>query len=241
MNCISSHSIQLARSATELGIINPVVCLFHHVEVQQAPYNTYDKEIKTLMEKVSSSSGSLLEQPQVQGFRQIFVNMGYEKVIPAGERLFKAVQEKGFKSIDSIVDAYNLVAIEAVAGLGMHDASRYLTASEPLTIWRSEGADKIIPLGKTKEEKVKRNDLVYGFRNRKNNEIIAWLGQRDKDSATWRVTEKTTSLLFVVLGNANTTQEYNEAICTKTFELLKKSCPQVEMKLLPIVGQTSSV
>lgn len=221
-------------SIRNLGVKNPVACIFRNVKVVENYGTVLDSRINDLMDEMKSKRDAFLAKPETTGFRGIFTKMGYEQLIPAGERLFDAVHGKGFKRIDNIVDSYNIVACESVAGLGMHDATKFLASSDPFVVWRAQGKEQIIPFGREKGEKVKAGDMVYGLHGEKD-DLAAWLGKRDKDSNEWKVTAATTSLLFIVLGNENTTEAFNKEICTKTFELLKLTCPEATMEMLQIV------
>lgn len=224
----------LSKGVVELGIKNPVVCVFRNIKVCNEPASAHDKPIAELMKKIQDVGEEYLLKPEIRGYRDLFQAMGYPKVVPAGERVFTSFRDRGFKRFGNIIDAYNIMAVETASGLGMHDAQKFLEGEKPLKIWRAEGTERMIPMFKDKEQKVKKGDLNYGFRDDDETDVVAWLGKRDNDSDAWKVTEKTHSLLFVVLGNANTSEEYNHAVCEKTFEFIKMTCPEATMEMVPI-------
>ncbi len=230
----------VSENVQKLGILHPIACLIKNVTVQPGKAVALDEEIETLMGKIATQRDQFLNKPEVQGFRSLFNAMGYADQTPAGERLFDSFAQRGFKRIDNIVDAYNVVALETVSGLGMHDADKFLEESKPLYVWRAEGGEKIIPMFDKKYRKVKKGDILYGMKDENMARPIAWLGKRDKDSDEFKVTKDTTSLLFVVLGNEKTTKEYNNNICQRTLDLIKLSCPEAEMEMVNVEKDGSS-
>ena len=109
----------------------------------------------------------------------------------------------------------------------MHDGS---TLKDDLQIYRAEGKEVIIPLFEELEMTVKRGDLVYTQWMRP----YAWLGERDVDSDEYKVSDETTCLLLVALGNSATSAAYNRDACQKVLELIKKTCPEATAEFLPI-------
>jgi DNA/RNA-binding domain of Phe-tRNA-synthetase-like protein len=155
----------------------------------------------------------------------LFAAMGYANIEPAGERLVRMFAQRGFKSINSLVDAYNICAIESVSGLGMHDVSG---CQGDIRVSRAAGTETIVPMFKDKPEPVKRGDLVYAS----GADLMAWLGRRDVDSDRFKVTLSTTSIALIVLGNQRTSRDYNGAILTQCFERIRSCAPSVTMSEL---------
>lgn len=228
--------VKLSQSAFELGIQNPVVCLIQHVKMIPGPNEALKDRIAALMERVKNEGELWLNKPEVKGFKVLFETMGYPKQIPAGERLLKSFSQRGFKQFDNIVDAYNLVSLEHVAGIGMHDAENLLSSDAPLVIRRAQQGLTIIPSFDQKQRAVKviPNDLVYGIESDSRFDVMAWLGKQDKDSDLHKVTEKTTALVLVVLGNIHTSEAHNRKVCEDILINIQLTCPEATMEILPV-------
>ena len=112
------------KSVTELGITNPVLFIIHGIsKIKDTPKGVAD-EGKIVLKEINNNIENHLAKPEVTGFNEVFSKMGYENVIPAGERLVRTFSEKGMKSYGPIIDSYNITAMKYSAGIGMHDASK---------------------------------------------------------------------------------------------------------------------
>lgn len=233
---ITTMSFFLAQEAVSIGICHPAVCLIRNIKTINEPHPAYDLPINDLMARIKEEGSKWLEKEEVKGYKEIFIKQGYPKQIPAGERMFKSFSERGFKRINNLVDAYNLVSLEVVAGIGVHDASSLLQEKSVLTIQRAADNFTIIPSFDKKQKAVKviKNDLVYGLKSENTFDVLAWLGKQDKDSDAHKVTGETKDLLVVVLGNEFTTEEYNRNICTQIFNNIKLTCDDASLSFLEL-------
>lgn len=202
-------------SAYNLGISNPVAIVINDIVVSKNCIKL-DKAIKDVEEKVVKESDDIINSDEVRGFKALFDRLGLEAQIPAGQRLINLIKKRGFKRHNNIVDAYNIVSALTASGLGMHDASHI----ENIEVFRASGEETIIPLFKKKELRVNHGDLVYST----NNKLLAWLGKQDVDSDEFKVTENTTSLVLIALGNEATSESYNKELCLKTFKYIQLTC-----------------
>lgn len=233
---IATMTFSLTSDAASLGIRYPAVCLIRNIKTINGAHTAYDRPVENLMTRVKDEGAKWLEKDEVKGYRGIFINQGYPKQTPAGERMFKSFSEKGFKRINNIVDAYNIVSLEAVAGIGVHDAKGFLEGKSSLTIQRAADGFSIIPSFDQKQRAVKvvKNDLVYGLKKENTFDVLAWLGKQDKDSDSHKVTDETKDLLVVVLGNEHTDETYNRNICTQIFNNIKLTCEEAELNFLEL-------
>lgn len=236
-----SLGVRLTSSAYKLGILNPVICAIRNVNgaVKTQPKELEDA-IAAVMKKAVTEKQGWLERKETQGFRNLFVKMGYPKLIPAGERLLASFTgEKGWRDYGPIVNAYNIPALEYVSGIGMHDLDK---CKGDLVIRRAQAGLSMVPQFKNKPEKVTPNDLVYGCeegKEEKKFEVMAWLGKKDLDSGSHCVTDTTKNLLMVVLGNEATSAEFNQKICELAFGHIKLTSPEAEMSYLSVTRDES--
>lgn len=229
----------ISQDVTALGIVHPVACIISKVRVTQNSA-ALDKEIQTLMAQLDNDPDEILQSPQVVAFRKLFSELGYPNQRPAGERLIDSFRRNGFKRYNNVVDAYNIVSALFGSGMGMHDASQI---KRDITVYRSEGYEAIVPMFKTDSVPIPERDLIYAMLGpcpEGGTRVIAWLGKRDVDSEEFKVTELTSSLLLVVLGNSVTSQEHNRNICLKTVDLIQRTCPSATADFLD-VGRSQEV
>ena len=219
-------SVHIHKDALELGICFPTVCMIQNVSVVQQ-VTALDDDISQLMQTLTSCPETILGRSEVRGFRELFAMMGYSKQLPAGERLIESFRRRGFKHFNNLIDAYNIASALFGAGIGMHNGSTLKTDME---VYRADGNEMIVPLFKSSKVTIKKGDLVYG----QSLHPYAWLGERDVDSDEFKITDETTSLLLVVLGNAATSAAYNRDTCDKVFDLIKKTCPNAVAEFLTI-------
>jgi len=207
-------------SAYGLGIYNPIACLIKNITISPDLSSTLIEDVKNMMDSVQNHPKEIFARPEFTGFNTLFKKLGYPGQTPAGERLVKSFQQKGFKSYNNIIDACNIASALAGSGLGLHDAG---SITEDIHIFRAKGSESLKPLFHQSPKRIPKGNLVYGSGGR----VIAWLGKEDIDSDDFRVNDNTMHLLLVALGNENTTAEYNRSICLNAIRLMRKSCPKI--------------
>lgn len=217
-------------AARMLGINNPAACIINNVNVRPESQEL-DQDVKLLMSALPARFEELQSTPEYQGFSKLFADMGYHGQTPAGKRLIESFIKNGFKRINNVVDAYNIVSARYGCGLGLHDADKVFSECRHIDIFRASGQDQIVPIFRDSPVLAKEGDLVYGsILNPRL--LVAWLGKKDVDSDEYKVTSDTKSLLLVVTGNSQTSREFNLSICNEVFELLRKTCPEAEYSQL---------
>jgi DNA/RNA-binding domain of Phe-tRNA-synthetase-like protein len=215
----------IAPEARELGIVHPVAAVMTDLVVLSPSPPHLIAEGEAALAMARENLDAYVSRPEVRGFRELFADLGYPHLEPAGERLVRLFSQRGLKSINSLVDAYNICALESASGLGMHDTSG---REGDIRVYRATGAETIVPMFKEKPEPVTRGDLVYAS----GTDLMAWLGRRDVDSDRFKVTPSTTSIAFIVLGNKRTSRDHNEAILAKCFERIRSCAPSATMTRL---------
>lgn len=216
----------ISKQAKELGIKNPVVGRIDNVKVEptsdllSSKLDIIERELQKDFQNIKMSS-------QTKGFLELFSLMGYPNTVPAGEKLLDLIIERGRNSYNNLIDSYMMVSALYSSGIGMHDAKG---TQRDITVERSDGCQVITPLFKTKQKNVKKDDLIYCC----DKKVMAWLGKQDVDSNDFKVTEKTQSLLLVVLGNQKTSKDFNKNCIEKIFELIRIQCHNAKISYLPI-------
>lgn len=213
--------------ALQLGIIHPVACLIRKLRVSSDLSSSLIDEVEAMMNKLTNEPETFLSRPEVNGFKELFARMGYSKQIPAGHRLIESFRQRGFKSYNNIVDAYNIASALFGSGLGMHDATKI---TDDIHIFRASGMEQITPLFKSDSVKVSKGDLVYSSSDR----ILAWLGKRDLDSNDFKVTDDTGSVILIALGNAATSENYNRSVCLKVLNLIQRTLPSATIEFVSV-------
>jgi DNA/RNA-binding domain of Phe-tRNA-synthetase-like protein len=214
--------VHVDAAARELGVIAPSVGIISGVRVS----TEYPTECSSKLDAILRSIGG--GHSSSEGYRDVFRRMGYDTVVPAGERLLNSFLKSGLKRINNLVDAYNAVALKYVAGIGLHDAARI---DGEMKIERANGSEKIVPLFQSSARSIPQGDLVYSSQQR----VIAWLGKRDVDSDDFRITDDTSQVLVVVLGNRLTPPTMTKAMVHEIFDLVSLSCPSATIEFQEVV------
>ncbi len=214
--------------AYALGIRNPVACLVRRFRIGPELAAAFAAEAEAILAEVADRAAAILNTPEAQGFRTLFERLGYGGQQPAGERLLLRTLDRGFRSHDNVIDAYNLASLRHAAGLGLHDAGAITT---DVHVYRAMGMEQIRPLGRASPETVPSGDLLYGTAE----SVLAWLGRQDVDADDFKVHADSEHLLLVALGNAETSLAFNRTVCLTALQLLRKSCPEVYAQFVPTI------
>lgn len=234
------NQLVVSEDAFDLGIINPVACLIEGIRVL-VDSDALDNEIEMLMQELSREAENILARSEVKAFNELFEQMGYPRQKPAGQRLVEMLLRNGFKRYNNIVDAYNIASTLFGSGLGLHDVTRIKENDLTVHVVRARGDEKIVPLFKKEPVSVVGGDLIYGIATSSEMSLLAWLGKRDVDSDEFKVSDDTTGLLLVALGNAATSEAYNRMACLKTFQLISRTCPDARITFLNTVVRRTPV
>ncbi|WP_309787563.1 phenylalanine--tRNA ligase beta subunit-related protein [Pantoea dispersa] len=118
----------------------------------------------------------------------------------AGEKLRSNFSNRGFRSINNVVDAYNEAAFFFGLGIGGHDFSNARKDAH-LEIMLSSSEDTIVPLFDTRTKKINPGELIYKLEK----DTVAWIGSKDVDSDEFRIGDETKSCAFVIIGHSSVT------------------------------------
>lgn len=232
----SEANFFVTRSARDAGIKHPVVAIFRNVN-PGADARVYDADIAkiTTPDSINAIKEYATKTAEVIGYRKLYEELGYPGLKTAGERILEGAEKKGLTRYGPLVDAYNLVALRNVEGLGCHDISA-LPKDMTLIFRRAHGDERMTPSFKKKEETLKEGDLTYGIHDAAGVfQPFAWLGKRDVDNSKYQLGVATSAMLLTAIGHADTSREYNIQVCKDVFNNILKSSPDATMELL--VGQ----
>lgn len=155
----------------------------------------------------------------IEGFYTLHqkVNIPRRKNLPSGENLIKMLEKKeDIPHINKAVDIYNIISVESKLCLGAHDIDK---VSGNITLRLTKGTEKFIPLGDTTPKEVKED--IYSFID-DDNEIICYSDIRQVDKT--KVTEDTKNIIYLVIGNENTSDEYLTKVCEEIINTTLKFC-----------------
>jgi len=220
---------KVVNKAQRIGILHPCVAKISGVAYfDKDKIIEFDNLINEKYSRICLDFEQIIKDPQVIGYKELLERLGYLDTIPAGMRLLTSFKEKGFKHINFLVDAYNIVSMQYCAGIGMHDAT---LLGDVIEIRIADGTETIRPMFQSKEKKIKKGDLIYTS----NDATVAWLGKKDVDSDDFKVTENTTDIVLVVLGNSLTDSEYSHRIAKKIYEMISFCCKEAEIDFYEII------
>lgn len=184
--------------------------------------NVNNKENGLVNQYIKNKSNELLklysgfnvdDDPIIKGFNKIHENatISKRKNIPAGENLIKnLIENNSYRSINPLVDIYNLLSIESKLCLGAHDIEKV----DGDVYLRFHNGDEIYnPLGDMSSNKVKLNEYSYIDSS---NEILCRLEVRQVKKTMVR--EETKDVFYIVEGNMETTDDYLLSYCNKIIE-----------------------
>jgi DNA/RNA-binding domain of Phe-tRNA-synthetase-like protein len=174
---------------------------------------------QTLARQLTELAGDAWkEDPVLRGFREIHSRVGVPNrdFQSASESLVRRLARKGdLPSINLLVDIYNLVSVETRLALGAHDARG---VSWPVTLRRTKGDERFVPLGATAPEPVRPGEYAYVDQE----EIICRLECKQVEKTC--VQESTRNVFFILQGNPATPPAALEAGWNRLFELTTRFC-----------------
>lgn len=194
-------NIVISEDAFNLGISEVISLHVNSFKVGSSS-NALISKINQTIEDIKTGRYELERSNIVDGSMSLFKNMGYQNPKPVGPSFTKRVLEKGYRSINSVVDAYNEVSMLYSLGIGGHCMST-INKQEPIIIEVSSGEHSIQPLFCEKKTKIKQGDLIY----RQGDSVLAAIGKKDIDSEIHRIRDDSDSAFFLLLGNIKTDRD----------------------------------
>ena len=150
----------------------------------------------------------------LNGFHKIHerATISKRKNTPASENLIRLLKENNsYRSINPLVDIYNLLSIESKLCLGAHDIDK---VSGNVTLRFHNGDEIFIPLGDGTSHKVKNNEYSYIDDS---NEILCRLEVRQVKKTL--VGNDTKNVFYIIEGNDLIPDEVLDSYANKIIEV----------------------
>lgn len=150
----------------------------------------------------------------LNGFHKIHerATISKRKNTPASENLIRLLKENNsYRSINPLVDIYNLLSIESKLCLGAHDIDK---VSGNVTLRFHNGDEIFIPLGDGTSHKVKNNEYSYIDDS---NEILCRLEVRQVKKTL--VGNDTKNVFYIIEGNDLIPDEVLDSYTNKIIEV----------------------
>jgi DNA/RNA-binding domain of Phe-tRNA-synthetase-like protein len=165
------------------------------------------------------SPAAVRSAPEVIRFQEILRKVGVNprREQPSVERLLSyALQRGDLPTVNTLVDAYNLISVRSFYSLGAHDLDRIAL---PVTLQLLTGKESFTPLGQNKEIPVVSGE--YGYVDARDR-LLCRLDIRQAEFS--KVTTQTQNVLLIVEGTANDGQEGFLQTCTDVIRLVTRFC-----------------
>ena len=218
----------LDRSLSDLGIESVVIGIAKNVNPHAELSLTFLKKKKEREEwALSCDLDQVLQSPIIQGYEDILQRVGrsVKKNPPTVPALIKNILHRGsLPSINTIIDIYNVEALQSLLAIGGHD---YNKIGEKIEFTVSQKEDTFLPI-LSKEKHVAKTDYVY----RDDKGILAWLDIRDSD--LYKFDDDTKDAIFIIQGNANTSVEMRLEALKRIQSDLKECMPDMKFETLVI-------
>jgi len=154
------------------------------------------QEVKSVRRRFANPQ-DIRSLPEVNAFRDILRKVGLNprREQPSVERLLAFALKRGdLPSINSLVDAYNLVSIRSLCSLGAHDLD---TIALPVVLRLLTGKETFTPLGCDKDVAVVAGEFGYVDAQ---NRVLCRLDLLQADFS--KVTEQTVNALLIIEGTS---------------------------------------
>jgi DNA/RNA-binding domain of Phe-tRNA-synthetase-like protein len=157
--------------------------------------------------------------PAVVSFQEMLRKVGVNprREAPSVERLLTFVLKRGdLPTINSLVDAYNLVSVRSCCSLGAHDLDRI---APPVTLRLLTGRETFTPLGSETAVAVIPGEYAYV------DDADRVLCRLDLFQAEFsKVTERTANAVLIIEGTAAHPREVLRQAFANTIELVTRHC-----------------
>jgi len=222
---ISVMKIIINKSIAALGIKSVVIGIAKNVNPNAKLSDSFLKKQKKMEEwALNCNIDEVFNHPVIQGYKDLLqsVERSVKKNPPTVPALIRNIQHRGsIPCINSIIDIYNVEALNSFLAIGGHDFDKIHDYIE-FTV--SEREDIFLPILST-EKHVAKTDYVY--RDKKG--ILAWLDVRDGEN--YKFDDKTKNAIFIIQGNLNTSVEMRMEALKRIQNDLAECMPDMEFEI----------
>ena len=217
--------IIINKSIAALGIKSVVIGIAKNVNPNAKLSDSFLKKQKKMEEwALNCNIDEVFNHPVIQGYKDLLqsVERSVKKNPPTVPALIRNIQHRGsIPCINSIIDIYNVEALNSFLAIGGHDFDKIHDYIE-FTV--SEREDIFLPILST-EKHVAKTDYVY--RDKKG--ILAWLDVRDGEN--YKFDDKTKNAIFIIQGNLNTSVEMRMEALKRIENDLAECMPDMEFEI----------
>ena len=217
--------IIINKSIAALGIKSVVIGIAKNVNPNAKLSDSFLKKQKKMEEwALNCNIDEVFNHPVIQGYKDLLQSVGrsVKKNPPTVPALIRNIQHRGsIPCINSIIDIYNVEALNSFLAIGGHDFDKIHDYIE-FTV--SEREDIFLPILST-EKHVAKTDYVY----RDEKGILAWLDVRDGEN--YKFDDKTKNAIFIIQGNLNTSVEMRVQALKRIQNDLAECMPDMEFEI----------
>ena len=217
--------IIINKSIAALGIKSVVIGIAKNVNPNAKLSDSFLKKQKKIEEwALNCNIDEVFNHPVIQGYKDLLQSVGrsVKKNPPTVPALIRNIQHRGsIPCINSIIDIYNVEALNSFLAIGGHDFDKIHDYIE-FTV--SEREDIFLPILST-EKHVAKTDYVY----RDEKGILAWLDVRDGEN--YKFDDKTKNAIFIIQGNLNTSVEMRMEALKRIQDDLAECMPDMEFEI----------
>ena len=217
--------IIINKSIAALGIKSVVIGIAKNVNPNAKLSDSFLKKQKKMEEwALNCNIDEVFNHPVIQGYKDLLqsVERSVKKNPPTVPALIRNIQHRGsIPCINSIIDIYNVEALNSFLAIGGHDFDKIHDYIE-FTVCERE--DIFLPILST-EKHVAKTDYVY----RDEKGILAWLDVRDGEN--YKFDDKTKNAIFIIQGNLNTSVEMRMEALKRIQDDLAECMPDMEFEI----------
>ena len=217
--------IIINKSIVALGIKSVVIGIAKNVNPNAKLSDSFLEKQKKMEEwALNCNIDEVFNHPVIQGYKDLLQSVGrsVKKNPPTVPALIRNIQHRGsIPCINSIIDIYNVEALNSFLAIGGHDFDKIHNYIE-FTV--SEREDIFLPILST-EKHVAKTDYVY----RDEKGILAWLDVRDGEN--YKFDDKTKNAIFIIQGNLNTSVEMRMEALKRIENDLAECMPDMEFEI----------
>ena len=217
--------IIINRSIAVLGIKSVVIGIAKNINPNAKLSDSFLEKQKKMEEwALNCNIDEVFNHPVIQGYKDLLQSVGrsVKKNPPTVPALIRNIQHRGsIPCINSIIDIYNVEALNSFLAIGGHDFDKIHDYIE-FTV--NEREDIFLPILST-EKHVAKTDYVY----RDEKGILAWLDVRDGEN--YKFDDKTKNAIFIIQGNLNTSVEMRMEALKRIQNDLAECMPDMEFEI----------
>ena len=217
--------IIINKSIAALGIKSVVIGIAKNVNPNAKLSDSFLEKQKKMEEwALNCNIDEVFNHPVIQGYKDLLQSVGrsVKKNPPTVPALIRNIQHRGsIPCINSIIDIYNVEALNSFLAIGGHDFDKIHDYIE-FTV--NEREDIFLPILST-EKHVAKTDYVY----RDEKGILAWLDVRDGEN--YKFDDKTKNAIFIIQGNLNTSVEMRMEALKRIQNDLAECMPDMEFEI----------